>query len=1208
MKSLETLRLSDVMQDHVFSLPAETPLSEMIEYMKHRPTTHVVVLEDHKPAGLLTERDLVRLLHRKQPCARTLREVMSTPVSTVPADVGFKAAYVQLCLSRLRHLIALGPGGEVLGVADEQDFLGYLGLELFESVHSLHALIDTSIPSLPANEAVLEAIDLMIRQKVGCVTVSENNRFLGIFTEHQAPSVLARHADGSPTALSEVVRRSDCRVYANASVSEVITLLASNNIGYVVVTSAQEEILGVISRSRLLENVRATIHNEVASRQLMQDRLDHTENLLKEKHAFLKTLIQTIPDLVWLKDCEGVYLACNREFEKFFGHREQEIIGKTDYDFLAKDLADFFRAHDRKAMETSKPSINEEWINYASDGRRVLLRTTKTPMYGEDGRLIGVLGVSHDITEAFDHEQALREARQVRETILESIPGVFYAMDDQGVFTFWNKNFCEVTERDESELGHLNALELFAGSERQQVAEKIGEVFTVGTSDVEAHLITKSGKRLPYFFTGRRILIDGKPVLVGTGIDIGPRKAAELALQRLNEELEERVRQNTADLQATYHQLRDTQFAMDAVGIGIHWVDIETGRFIHANKVAANLLGYTLDKLLTLTVPDIDPNFPPENFREICNKLRDAGSLQFETEQVTADGQRVPVEMTIYYDEGSRNTAPRLIAFMADITRRKQIEQELREAKEKADAANHAKSAFLANMSHEIRTPLNAILGLNHLMQTDLGLSPLQATRLQKMESASRHLLSIINDILDLSKIEAGRLELDYDNFHLSAVIDNVASIIRESARSKGLQLETDPDGVPLWLYGDVTRLRQALLNMASNAVKFTEQGSVAVRAQLLEHRENDLRVRFEVADTGIGLNEAQQARLFQNFQQADNTTARKYGGTGLGLALTKRLVEMMGGEVGVSSVPGQGSTFWFTVKLRKGHGPLPARPPVDYLSQTAAQPLQNYRGARILLAEDNPINIEVVQEMLHAGGFHVDVAQNGLLAVDLAKQEKFDLLLMDMQMPEMDGPQAASLIRQLSGYASVPILALTANAFSEDRRICLEAGMDDVLTKPIEPAILYQAIAHWLSDKQSSTMRQLPKQQASGNNALARLRDIPGIDLDCGLRYLNGKVDRYLTLLQHFAQAHAKDIENLTAYLSQQSLNEAQRLVHSLKGAGATLGLSEIATAATALDTELKQRLQESPDASEPPSTQALELAWKNFSDAMQAWETKSP
>lgn len=1203
MKSLETLRLSDVMQDHVFSLPAETPLSEMIEYMKHRPTTHVVVLEDHKPAGLLTERDLVRLLHRKQPCARTLREVMSTPVSTVPADVGFKAAYVQLCLSRLRHLIALGPGGEVLGVADEQDFLGYLGLELFESVHSLHALIDTSIPSLPANEAVLEAIDLMIRQKVGCVTVSENNRFLGIFTEHQAPSVLARHADGSPTALSEVVRRSDCRVYANASVSEVITLLASNNIGYVVVTSAQEEILGVISRSRLLENVRATIHNEVASRQLMQDRLDHTENRLKEKHAFLKTLIQTIPDLVWLKDCEGVYLACNREFEKFFGHREQEIIGKTDYDFLAKDLADFFRAHDRKAMETSKPTINEEWINYASDGRRALLRTTKTPMYGEDGRLIGVLGVSHDITEAFDHEQALREARQVRETILESIPGIFYAMDDQGVFTFWNKNFSEVTERDETELGHLNALELFAGSEREYVAQRIRETFTIGNSDVEAHLITKSGKHLPYYFTGRRILIDGKPVLVGTGIDIGPRKAAELALQRLNEELEERVRQNTADLQATYHQLRDTQFAMDAVGIGIHWVDFETGRFIHANQVAAELLGYTQDELLTLTVSDIDPNFPPEKFREICDRLRAAGSLQFETEQVKRDGSMVPVEMTIYFDEGNKSTPPRLIAFMADITRRKQIEQELREAKEKADAANQAKSAFLANMSHEIRTPLNAILGLNHLMQTDPQLSPLQTNRLQKMESASRHLLSIINDILDLSKIEAGRLELDYDNFHLSAVIDNVASIIRESARSKGLGLETDPDGVPLWLYGDVTRLRQALLNMASNAVKFTEQGSVAVRALLLEHRNDDLLVRFEVADTGIGLNETQQARLFQNFQQADNTTARKYGGTGLGLALTKRLVEMMGGEVGVNSTPGQGSTFWFTVKLQKGHGPLPASPPVDYLNKTAAHPLQTYRGARILLAEDNPINIEVVQEMLHAGGFHVDVAQNGLLAVNLAKQEKFDLLLMDMQMPEMDGPQAASLIRKLPGYARTPILALTANAFSEDRRICLEAGMDDVLTKPIEPAILYQAISHWLSDRQANTTRQLSDKPAPTSDTLEQLRNIPGIDLECGLRYLNGKADRYLALLKQFLAGHAQDTAKLDDLLHKHSLSEAQRLAHTLKGAGSTLGLTELAAAAADLDTRLKHALLETSKPQAPLSTTALHRAWENFTAAMQGF-----
>ena len=1195
------------MQNHVFSLPADTSVSEMIECMKHRPTTHVVVLEAQKPIGLLTERDLVRLLHRKSPCSRQIREVMSTPISTVPADLEFKGAYVQLCLSRLRHLVAVDACGQVVGVAAEQDFLGYLGLELFERVQSLTALIDTSAPCLSSTDTVLDAVDRMVRQKTGCVIVLAEGRFDGIFTEHQAPSILARHADGSPTTLAEVAQRTHCQVRADAQVSEVITLLAGNDVGHVAVTNADQVVLGVISRSRLLENVRATIHNEIASRQLIQDRLDQTEKRLHEQHAFLKTLIQTIPDLVWLKDTEGVYQACNLEFEKFIGFTEDEIVGKTDYDFVAPELADFFRHHDRLAMAASKSTVVDEWITYASDGRRVLLRTTKTPMYDQDGQLIGVLGVGHDMTDAHDQQKALSEARQVRETILDSIPGVFYAMNEHGVFTFWNRNFPQITERDEAELGQLNALELFAGSEREAVAQRIREVFVAGSSDVEAHLVTKSGKRLPYYFTGRRIQIDGKPVLVGTGIDIGPRKAAEQALQRMNKELEERVRQNTADLQATYMKLRDTQFAMDAVGIGIHWVDTESGRFIHANKVAAELLGYSLEELLQKTVSDIDPHFPPAAFREVCERLRVAGSMQFETEQMTREGRLVPVEMTIYYDAGNENSPPRLIAFMSDITRRKQIEQELREAKERADAANLAKSTFLANMSHEIRTPLNAILGLNHLMQTDPQLTPQQADRLQKMESASRHLLSIINDILDLSKIEAGRLELDYDNFHLSAVIDNVASIIRESARSKGLQLETDPDGVPLWLYGDVTRLRQALLNMASNAVKFTEQGSVAVRALLLDRQGDDLLVRFEVADTGIGLSGEQQARLFQNFQQADSSTARKYGGTGLGLALTKRLVEMMGGEVGVISQPGQGSTFWFTVRLRKGHGPLPVRPPVDYLNQTSNHPLQAYRGARILLAEDNPINIEVVQEMLHAGGFHVEVAQNGRLAVDRANEGNFDLLLMDMQMPEMDGPQAASLIRQLPGYARTPILALTANAFSEDRRICLEAGMNDVLTKPIEPAVLYQAIAHWLTDKQAPAMRQLPEKTVSGPEPLAQLGDFPGIDVHCGLRYLNGRTDRYLALLRQFLLAHAQDTDRMDELLQQRSLAEAQRLAHTLKGAGSTLGLLEVAAAAAALDAQLKQLQVSAASSGEMPSTAALRQSWENFSQAMQACATTS-
>jgi signal transduction histidine kinase len=466
--------------------------------------------------------------------------------------------------------------------------------------------------------------------------------------------------------------------------------------------------------------------------------------------------------------------------------------------------------------------------------------------------------------------------------------------------------------------------------------------------------------------------------------------------------------------------------------------------------------------LLQRTVSDIDPHFPKVAFDALTQRLRETGFLKFETEQLRRDSSLVPVEITVYYHQAQGDSPARLITFMQDITERKRAELALREAKAAAEAASVAKSSFLANMSHEIRTPLNAILGLNHLMQAG-ELTSDQSERLKKMEISSRHLLSLINDILDLSKIEAGRLELETSNFHLSSVLDNVASIIRESVLSKGLQLEVDPDGVPHWLRGDSTRLRQALLNFAGNAVKFTEAGTISLKAILLDDSAGRLRVRFEVSDTGIGLTSAQQERLFQNFQQADASTARKYGGTGLGLALTKRLVEMMGGEVGVHSTPGMGSTFWFAVTLERGHGPMPG-PSESQAAVLAQEEGIIPAGTRVLLAEDNAFNAEIFTEMLHAMGVAVTAAENGQIACERAQAERFDLVLMDMQMPVMDGIDATRAIRRLPGYASTPILALTANAFEADRRACFAAGMNDVLTKPIEPALLSAAIAHWLA------------------------------------------------------------------------------------------------------------------------------------------------
>ena len=395
-----------------------------------------------------------------------------------------------------------------------------------------------------------------------------------------------------------------------------------------------------------------------------------------------------------------------------------------------------------------------------------------------------------------------------------------------------------------------------------------------------------------------------------------------------------------------------------------------------------------------------------------------------------------------------------------DISLRKHNDLLLARAKEVAETATLAKSAFLANMSHEIRTPMNAIVGLTHLLRTG-ETTPLQAERLAKIEAASLHLLSIINDILDLSKIEAGKVTLEARDFALEQVLDHVCSLLAEPARAKGLTLEVDGDGVPLWLRGDRTRVRQSLLNFAGNAVKFTDKGKVILRAKLLVESDAGLLVRFEVEDTGIGLAASELARLFQEFEQADSSTTRQYGGTGLGLAITKRLASLMGGEVGADSTPGQGSCFWFTCRLQRGHGALPTEPRLP--ADSGIKRLRKHGGARLLLVEDNPVNIEVALELLHGAAMSVDVAENGQIAIDKVQAGDYDLILMDMQMPVMDGLQATRSIRALPGWQTKPILAMTANAFGEDRDACKAAGMDDFLVKPVEPHELYTKLQHWL-------------------------------------------------------------------------------------------------------------------------------------------------
>jgi PAS domain S-box-containing protein len=423
----------------------------------------------------------------------------------------------------------------------------------------------------------------------------------------------------------------------------------------------------------------------------------------------------------------------------------------------------------------------------------------------------------------------------------------------------------------------------------------------------------------------------------------------------------------------------------------------------------------------------------------------------------------------------------RMVGMVQDVTRRRQAQDELARhrhhledlveertaalsiAKEAAEAASRAKSSFLANMSHELRTPMAAIMGMNGLALMRAQ-DPVLRDQLGKVEQASRHLLGLINDILDLSKIEAERMTLEATDFDLGSLMHSLVQLTSQRAEDRGLALALDlPDALARQAFnGDPLRLKQVLLNLVDNAIKFTPAGQVMVRVAAADAQPGLMRLRFEVVDRGIGIDAPAQARLFNAFEQADNSMSRRYGGTGLGLAICKQLVAMMGGQIGVDSQPGEGSRFWFTVCLHTA-APLAPASAAAAAGQALAQLKARHAGALVLLVDDEPVSREVTAGLLQHAGLVLHAADDGTQALALARQHAYALVLMDMQLPQMNGLDATRAIRSDSLNRRTPIVALTANAFNDDRQRCLAAGMDDHLAKPVDGALLYQTVLDWL-------------------------------------------------------------------------------------------------------------------------------------------------
>jgi len=772
------------------------------------------------------------------------------------------------------------------------------------------------------------------------------------------------------------------------------------------------------------------------------------------------------------------------------------------------------------------------------------------------GRAVRVVGTNTDVTAIKLAQRGLIERERQLTTLVEAMPDAVFLKDADGrwqvvnrpglaLFGFEGKNWRGGNEHDfAARFPHMKmALERCLAGDR--------EAWRTGKTIVRREDIPVPGRGLRAFDVTKVPLFhaDGRRQgMLVVGQDITDRLAAD-----------QRLRAGDALLRSVFDAVTDGLLVFDA-----------HGRVLKSNTSAERLVG---QPLMALDAGSLDRVSPGTRrwIRRLMALLRHQAPTTLDGSAILGDGQTHELEVSGIPMRSDDEQG--YLVVIRDITERRRIERErerhqeelealvaertcaLLAAKEHAESANQAKSLFLANMSHEIRTPMNAIIGLSAQCLKS-GLDARQADYIRKVNGAAQSLLGIIDDILDFSRIEARRLELEHAPFMVREVIDAVSLVVSFPAEQKGLDWQVSlGDEVPAMLTGDGLRFRQVLTNLASNAVKFTHSGFVHLRLDACRDDDGRVWLRCEMADSGIGIPESVTPHLFEPFRQADNSTTRRFGGSGLGLAISKRLADAMGGRLSVRSVVGKGSCFIFEVPFEPSAS-APVNTPMKPSSDNHAW--SDLRGMHVLLVEDNAMNQQLATELLEEVGVRVRVAENGRIALHHLDSERVDLVLMDIQMPVMDGYEATRQLRLRPALAGMPVVAMTAHAMQEERERCLAAGMDEVLTKPVVPERLYAMLLRY---------------RVAGATAAVQPPDTVGtavetvVDEAVGLRYAGNKPELYLRLLRRFRETQHDLMARMERARQRDDAVETYRLAHTLKSTAATIGASRLSETARAME-----------------------------------------